>query len=475
MGASNLAEQVSPVPEAGADDLPVYTESDEGLQSTIQQLSTSTGNLNLPITSYPPSQGYIFSSPDEVTRLQRDIVRSFYEAISTKKSEVVATMIENNLVTANTTDALGQTPLLAAVAAGNVRMVQELVDFEAEVDGFGVHRQTERTPLQLAASMGNLTLVKLFIEVYHANDALVAPDGQLALRLAAENGHREVADYLPLRRGGGWRRWKTHHAKAMERSKRALKKIYRFFKFFAWDIPKFFLWTCPKELIFKPTKDGLVWAWKHRGQFGPWCKREAQEMPGRVKSASRWVWKKTVAIPKAVAKAAKVTWKFSTQTLPRWLKKFWYYFLSLLTKRIPAALKAIAQWLWAGLKSIAHSISSILSRTLSLLHSIISSIISFFRGLTLRDIWNGFCELLRSIFLDLPVKMWSWVLVFGETSYQVMKTLFGEIGQILWYIGWGLVWLATYVPKKILVVVTSLGGSFGKAWQELLVWINPKR
>jgi hypothetical protein len=195
MDASDRPKQVGPFPAADADDLPTYTESDEGLPSTIQQLLTLSGNVNLPITSCQPSLHHGFDIPYELTRIQQDVVRSFFAAISTKKDEVVAMMIENNLVTANTTDRFGQTPLLAAVAAGNVRMVQELVDFGAEVDGFGVHGGTERTPLQVAASMGNLTLVKLFIEVYHANDALIAPDGQLALRLAVANCHREVADF----------------------------------------------------------------------------------------------------------------------------------------------------------------------------------------------------------------------------------------------------------------------------------------
>ena len=475
MGASDLREQVCPVPADGADGLPTYTESDEGLQSTIQQLVTLSGNVNLPITSCRHSPRHGLGVPDELTRVQRDIVRSFFAAISTKKDEVVAMMIENNFVTANTTDSLGQTPLLAAVAAGNVRMVQELVDFGAEVDGFGVHVRTERTPLQLAASMGNLILVKLFIEVYHANDALIAPDGQLALRLAVANGHREVADYLPLRRGGEWRRWEIHHAKAIERTRKAFKGIYRVFKFFAWYIPKFFLWTIPKELVVVPTKKRMVWAWEHRGQLGPWCQRQAQAMPARIQKASRWILEKTRAIPKNVTQAAKEMRAFCTQTLPRWLKKFWYHLFSLLTERIPAALKIIVQWLWAGLKTIGHSIFSVLGRALSLLHSIVSSVISFFRALTLKDIWNSFCDLLRTIFVDVPVKIYSWALKFSDMSYEAMGALFGLIGIIGWYIGMVLVFFATYIPTKILVIVISLGGSVGKAWEELLVWINPKR
>ena len=63
----------------------------------------------------------------------------------------------------------------------------------------------------IAAEKGNLTIVKLLIEAYHADDKLIAKDGQIALRLAASNGHREVVDYLPSRSGGGMKRWKRKY------------------------------------------------------------------------------------------------------------------------------------------------------------------------------------------------------------------------------------------------------------------------
>jgi predicted metal-binding membrane protein len=78
----------------------------------------------------------------------------------------------------------------------------------------------------LAASIGSLPIVKLLFEPpYSANDALVAPDGQIALRLAAENDHRAIVDYLPSRRAGGYLRFKTHHARSIERIKNALHQI----------------------------------------------------------------------------------------------------------------------------------------------------------------------------------------------------------------------------------------------------------
>ena len=67
-------------------------------------------------------------------------MRSLFSAI-TKKDEAVVVMIEHNLVTVNTTDATGQTPLLAAVSVSNVRMVQELVDLGTDVNGYGVYTE----------------------------------------------------------------------------------------------------------------------------------------------------------------------------------------------------------------------------------------------------------------------------------------------------------------------------------------------
>ena len=74
---------------------------------------------------------------------------------------------------------------------------------------------TQRTPLQQACKTGNLPIVKLLMETHACNDALIAPDGQLALRLASRNGHKDIVSYLPLRRGGGWKRWKHNHKQSM--------------------------------------------------------------------------------------------------------------------------------------------------------------------------------------------------------------------------------------------------------------------
>lgn len=57
----------------------------------------------------------------------------------------------------------------------------------------------------MAAEKAKLLVVRYLME-HGADDALLAPDGQLALRLAAKAIHREIVAYLPSRRIGGWKR-----------------------------------------------------------------------------------------------------------------------------------------------------------------------------------------------------------------------------------------------------------------------------
>ncbi len=89
-----------------------------------------------PIMEYP---GGAYARPiNEVMRIRQAVVRGFFEAISKGHEEAIALFINKNLVTANTTNEWKKTPLLAAVATRNVRIVQELLDFGADVNAFGV-------------------------------------------------------------------------------------------------------------------------------------------------------------------------------------------------------------------------------------------------------------------------------------------------------------------------------------------------
>ena len=335
--------------------------------------------------------------------------------------------------------------------------------------------QATRTPLMFAASTGSLPIVKLLFEPpYSANDALVAPDGQIALRLAAAAGHRTIVEYLPPCRAGGLLRWKTHNAVALARMKSAVRKIGSFIKFFIWYLPKFFVWSIPKHVVVLPIVKSCKWCWGNRKKFGGWCKHQITELPKRVIRAGKWIWKGVKKIPKAIKKTGKELWKFGTQTLPRWIKKMALWFWNLITVRIPKAIVIVAKWIWSGIISLGKAAWGVIRKVASFLHTILQAIVTFLRNLTLRDIWNGFCDLLRAIFVTFPATLWSWIWRFLDASYEVMETLFGWFGELVWCLVFGLQWVVLYIPSKLWIILRNIGGSVARGLSELMVWINPK-
>jgi hypothetical protein len=308
--------------------------------------------------------------------------------------------------------------------------------------------------------------VKILMEEYHCDDSLIAPDGQIALRLAAENGHREVVDYLPARRGGGFRRWKHKNKTSIRRAKRAAVGIGKFVKFFVWDIEMFCLWSVPKHLLVKPLLKATTWFWKHRLEFGPWCLQQLRELPRRIVDAvkefgkaiykfGKWFWKAMLEVPRLIKDIAEWTWK-------------------ILTIRLPNAIAVLARWVGTGLTSMSKVIWNAVLKVVSFFSTVVTAMISIFRGLTLKDIWNGFCDALRAVFVALPRLLWSWILAFGDGSYKMMKLILGELGEVLWYIGYGLLWVVTFIPKKLWVILQSFGAVMAKAGYEVRVWMDPK-
>ncbi|KAE9364116.1 ankyrin [Stipitochalara longipes BDJ] len=416
----------------------------------------------------------------------RCIIKHYFMAIAAGQADVVSLLIENHLVTVST-KMLGMTPLLMAVSEKNVRVVQLLLELGAEPDEFGnaakhfswqyferwrpmnepvIDASSFRTPLQLAASIGHLVLVKLLMEQYHCNDSLIAPDGQIALRLAAENGHREVVDYLPSRRGGGFRRWKHKNKTAIRRAKRAAVGIGNFVQFFVWDMGKFFLWTVPKNLIVQPLMKASTWCWKHRREFGPWCVYQLRETPRRMVKFIKW-------IGTAIRETGKWLWRV-IQRIPEAIKDISVWVWKLVAVRLPKAVALLGRWMVTGLSSVAKVVWNAILRTVSFLSTIVTAIASFFRSLTLKDVWNGFCDMLRAVVVALPKLIWSWIRSFGDASYRMMKIILGELGEILWIIGYGILWVVTFIPKKLWIMFQSLGSVAAKAGYEVRVWFDPK-
>lgn len=460
------------------------------------------------------------------------VIPCFFAAIDAGYGEVIKLIIEADIVSANTRRSIelgfvrgsgnrigpggdqiwrsGETPLVRAIKSRNVAMVKLLLDLGADVNAFSntvesydPFERGVRTPLQLAALMGHFVLVKLLMEQYHADDSIVAPDGQIALRLAAENGHAEIVEYLPSRRAGGFRRWKFKNRASIARAKRAAEKIRVFIKFFVWDIEKFFLWTAPKHLIVKPISKAGRYCWDNKHRVLPWFKKQAALMPGRFHALGSglmkipraiwsflakvpgavWrglveIWKVLAKVPGAVwrflVRAAGAIWNFATKTLPHAIKETSIWLWKFLTVSIPKAIGIIAAWLWNGVVSCAKGTWNILCKIVSLLSTVVAAIVTFFQRLTLADIWNGFVDVLRAIFVSFPQLLWSWIEKLGEVSYKTMKALFGVFGQIFWWIGVGLLWLVMYIPRQMGKIVHSIGESLARAGHEIRVWFNPK-
>ncbi|KAK2811358.1 hypothetical protein FQN50_002235 [Emmonsiellopsis sp. PD_5] len=412
----------------------------------------------------------------ELSYLAICIIRTLFSSIATGDSELISWLLQNRLITADTINTDGMTPLLAAVKAGRMRIVQELVDFGAEPDAYGTVRwqrvlrgetPIKRTPLQFAAELGNLPFVKLFIETYHCDDSKIAPDGELALRLAAENGHRHVVDYLPVRRGGGWKRWQTKHQKAMKNAERAVRSIFFFARIVVWDAPKFLLWTIPNEIIFRPLKSRCVWCWENRKNLLKLVQYQVLQTPIRLQKAARWIWKSVQEIPQAISDGSKAIWQFVTDFLPGWTWR-------ILTKEIPKVIASMSKWIWGVLSSTLRLTIRLAQRIISLIHTAFVAMITFFQNLTLTDIWNGFCDILTIIFVSVPLTIWSWIVSFGEVMYKFMERSFGIAGIVIWYIGYAIVYASVYIPKQLWYIVGSFGKSMAAAFGEVMIWFNPK-
>lgn len=457
--------------------MPTYAETaNDPLHARIEQATA----LKLPILHSPSSRQYdtltrfLHAHPisylpeEEACYLQRDIVRAFFAAIAAGHDDVVNDFVSRGYVSPDVTSAKGETPLLAAVRAARVPTISQLVSLGSTVNGFGVSRTPldenaypktfpQRTPLMLAAERGNLAIVKVLMEDYGADDAIVAPDGAIALRLAADNGHREIVELLPSRRAGAWLRWKTAHHEEMKRVRRALRRIYRFIRVFVWTIPKFFVYDAPVGV----TKA----AWKRRHRVRAWCQRNIVRLPERV---GRGLMK----VPRKVKEGAQEVWRVVKKVptlLKEMFKAIWHFI-----KAIPGAIKAVLMWVGRGFKAVGEAIWNVVGKLFSLVHTVVSAIVSFFGSITLSDIWDGFCYLCRAVFIETPKALFRCVKSFGDMSYKVLAALLGTFGQCLWYIGAGIIWVLEYIPSRLWQVVAALGRSIRKAFREMMAFMNPK-
>lgn len=456
--------------------LPVYSITDDNdFTSRIEQTPTT----NFPILESP--QFYVHTTESrhigsdkewdsylQVYHLELDIVRSFFSAIEAGHDDVVADFISRGWVSPDIPNNTGETPLIAAVRAGKTPMVSRLVALGAAVNAFGAVKcqgetfsrapeYSKRTPLMVAAEHGHLALVRVLMDDYGADDSLIAPDGAMALRLAAINGHREIVAFLPTRRGGALLRWKTAHRKEMERVKRAYKRLLRFATYLLWKVPKFFVYDIPKGVA-----RGI---WNRRQKMADWCKKAIKELPTNIKKGA-------LALPRNIKRASKAAWR-CIKKIPPFLKRVAVAIWKLI-QSIPGAVKILFNWLGQGLKSIGEAIANVALRLFSLLHTVFMAVVTFFQWLTFKDIWDGFCYLLHAMFVDAPKAIAAFIVAFGQTAYDILKALFGTLGKCIWYIIAGILWLIQYIPRRIWQIIEALGRSAVEGYREVVAFTNPK-
>lgn len=473
----------TPFPSTPTDDLATFL--------TTALPPHQRAQLTLPITTWPPTSpstplNPTPSSPDaDLPALQRTLITTLHTSIRTSNTDVPPLLITSGLLSPDVPDASGTTPLLTAVVAGSGPSLCALLNLGADPNCFGTYARRRRTPLMLAAALGRLALVKVLVEDFGADDALVAPDdGYIALRLAAEAGHREVVEYLPARRAGAGKRLRRHVDVVVVRRVRKLGwEMWRFLRFFVWDVPKFLVWDCVGRGVVMPMCRGCRWCWRNRGRFGGWCKGQVKALPERakrvgkavwrgVKKAPGKVWKVAKKVPGAVRDAAKAVWDVARK-IPGVLKRLVMACWRVL-KRVPRTVLAVLVVVGRWLKRAGGAVADVLLRVVSVLHTAVTAVLDFFRTITLKDVWNGVCAVLEAVFVTLPKTLWSGFKTVGEVVIMIFLGLFGFTGQLIIWLFQGLWWLAKFIPERLWMILCGIGSAFAKGFHEVMVLFNPK-
>lgn len=165
-----------------------------------------------------------------VSEIEVEIISSFYQAVCQGNVELVSTIVSHGIISLDDdAESIASTSLRIAIDEDQEDMVRLLLLSGVSINALIISIATEGrrvcdppfgpkkwsplrqeliTPLMYAAKMGKLKSVKLLIEDLGADDAIIGRHGALALRLAANAHHKDIVDYLPVRRGGGLKRWR---------------------------------------------------------------------------------------------------------------------------------------------------------------------------------------------------------------------------------------------------------------------------
>ncbi|KAK0439513.1 uncharacterized protein EV420DRAFT_1341856 [Desarmillaria tabescens] len=435
--------------------------------------------------------------------------RTFHMAVANHDYDLVSHFLTSTppLATPNSISCSANTPLFTAVRVRDIKMARLLITHGADVNGWSSPLYTAadpnfnlsyddlnlclcnagegvkyafsamqcgeqivshwldvglvpRTPLMEAASTGQIAMVKLLMNEYQADDTLVSPDGQTALRLAAANKHRDIVAFLPARRLGAFKRIKFRSRKAMRRVKAIALKLYDIGKFFVWDLPKFFLWTIPKEISLWIWR-GLTWKNFIRvGRFFFW--RVPKFFLYHLPKFFLWDVPKYFITEFPWAKFGRFL-RDTVKDVARW---FWEDVI----KQIPGFLKRMAIRVYDLLATFVNRIREVVERFFSLLHTIALAVWTFLKEVTLRDVWNAICDLCRAIFRNLPRAVWEGI----KAVYRVLNRTFRYTLEMAWEVAKGVYRVVVYVPKQLLRICKEVGAVVVRLGKEVIVCVRPK-
>ncbi|EPE10874.1 ankyrin repeat-containing protein [Ophiostoma piceae UAMH 11346] len=427
---------------------------------------------------------------------QKRIIETFFRLVRLGQGAAVRMFVEKGLVSPDVTDGegydnglggqfpwpklepnddyrehgdpwAGATPLLAAIDMCRVDMVKLLLSLGADPNALarppnlrplsgpkyqrGVDNKYERlvrrTPLMLAASLGNFVVCKLLLQDYHADDAIVAPDGQIALRLAAQARHRDIVELLPARRGGSLQRLGAINAHNMDRIRHAGRNIKWFTKVVVWECPKFVFYDCPVQGIIKPMGKHLRYLWQHRSEILTSVGHFLLHLPQHT-----WQFVRELGI--ALVGAAKA--------------------LGRAILRIPAAMRTMGKWAVEALKTIGLALASIAERTASAIHTALFAISTFFKSVTLQNVLDGFEAVLNAIFITLPAAVLLGVVNFFKYSWRAICYLAGGAAVVVYVLGLLFWTVITFVPKSLWQITKAIGNTIANGTTEVRVWLDPK-
>ncbi|RPA78729.1 hypothetical protein BJ508DRAFT_309058 [Ascobolus immersus RN42] len=489
--------------------------------------------------------------PDDLTDLPKDrILLKLRDAIKRSQIELVHLILDTyypSVLDTNEPSPGGQTLLCTALNTGQNNLARELiVKYGANVETWSregmdqLQRPTMRTPLMVACSMGNYAAAKMLIEEFGADDAVVGKDGMIALRCAvnaARDGIGEAAkcvEYLPVRRRGGWRRFKHRHALTVKAVEKTTRTVAAVGKFFLYSVPKFLVWTFPKWLgkkvmngcihtyhgtiyffnealprALKATANGiaklagimanfiasipghLVDLLKYLiftapGVIYKICKSLVTEI---LPKAAVETWNAAVkvvsAIGKTSVKIASWTWTLCTRRIPKWIWELAKWTVKTLRDiilvRLPALIKALALvlkdlvlLLKKGAVSVFKTIAGLLAKVASTLHTAVAFIARKLGRVTFTDVLNSIAGVLQHILVVIPITIFTGVVKGWEFTINAIPKIFGCLGDVVVAILGCLTAIILFIPIQICKLLWELMKWTGKGMQEMWVWVNPK-